>query len=101
MSDLDYTADDDNVPVYFSRFCYPIPEPFGSHVDWHVGQRCKCTSPTTGNVIGGTIVSGETMKHPDAPLIPGAKGYGRWVRIVRMDDNGQDWTISEACLTDE
>ncbi len=95
MSDETY----EHIPIYISRYNTTFPEPYGSHVDWDVGQRCLIKTKE-GGFIGGTIMSG-TVTSPAAPIIDGARGRGRWCREIRTDDDGQVWCISEAKIVDE
>lgn len=89
-----------SIPVYISRYNTTFPEPYGSHVDWAIGQRCLIKKSDGTGYIGGTIMS-ETKTKSEAPVIDGARGRGRWVREIRTDDDGHLWCISEGQLYDE
>lgn len=87
------------IPVYLSRHTPDLPEEYGALVNWSIGERIQFVPAAGGDPIRGVIGSC-TLTHPEAPVIDGARGRGRWVREVFCEDTGETSAVSEARLKD-
>lgn len=81
-----------SIPVYLSRHTPNLPDPYGAFISWEIGEHVRIKSKH-GRPDGFAIIKSETKTSAEAPIIDGARGKGRWVREVWMDD--EKFAISE------